>query len=157
MAAVDSQLQPNPPCFPRTFATTTTAFDLNIQADFTRSTLDEISAKYAIPDLFQATRDFFSHFLRDQRTCTITGKRGPLWDADVPFEEIRVWHSVRIQTHNQLYPGVTPPQKLFASPPSKEWPTGRCDTAIFATDVTTGLLRPPPGLEGKQSCSNRLK
>jgi len=156
-AAINSQTQSNPSHFPRTFATATTAFHLNLRADLTRSTIDEMSGKYAIPDLVQATRDFFSHYLRDQNTRTISGKRGPLWSADVPFKEIRVWRSVRVQTHSQLYPGVAPPQKLFASPPSKEWPTGRCDTAVFVTDVATSPLRPPPGLDGKFLCSLRSK
>ena len=149
-AAAAGQLQPNPPCFPRTFATTTTAFHLNIRADLTRSTLDELSVQYAIPDLLPATRDFLSHFLHDQNSRTIAGKRGPLWNANVPFETVRVWHSVRVQTHSQLSPDVTPSQKLFASPPNKEWPTGRCDTAMFTQDATSGPLRPPLGLDGKR-------
>ena len=147
--AAHDQLQPNPVCFPRTFATTTTAFHLNICANLTRSTIDEISAQYAIPDLLQATRDFFSHFLRDQNTRTIAGKRGPIWNANIPFEEIRVWHSVRVQTYSQLSPNVTTPQKLFASPPSEEWPTRRSDMAIFAQDAIAGPLQPPLGLDSR--------
>ena len=147
--AMDTQSQPDPPCFPRTFSTPTTAFHLNVRADLTCSTINKISGEYAIPDLLQATRDFFSHFLLDQNTRTIAGKRGPAWDSTVPFEQIRVWHSVRVRTFSQLHPNVTPPQKLFASPPGGAWPSGQCDTAIFAQDATTGPSRPPSGLDGE--------
>ena len=147
--ARDIQLMPDAPRFPRTFATPTTAFHLNIKPDLARSTISTISASYAIPDLLQATRDFLSHFLNDQSTRTIAGRRGPAWNADVPFDNIRVWNAVRVQTHSQLVPGPAPPRKLFASPPSEEWPTGRCDAAVFAQDATAGPPRPPPGLDGK--------
>ena len=112
--------------------------------------IDKISIQYEIPDLLQATCDFFSHFLHDQDSCTIGGRHGPASDTHLPFEQVWVWYSVRVQTYSQLYSGVACPQKLFASPPSKEWPTGRCDTAIFAQDAVTGPLQPPPGLDGKQ-------
>ena len=141
--------QPDPPCFPRTFSTPTTAFHLNVRADRSRSTIDEVSLQCNIPDLLQATRDFFSHFLRNQDTRTIGGRRGPAWNAEVPFKNVRVWHSVRVQTNSRVHAGVTPPQKLFASPPSEEWPAGRCDTAIFAEDAISAPPQPPPGLGGK--------
>ena len=150
--AVDGQLQLDSPSFPRTFATPTTAFHLNVRPDLSRSTIDELSAQYAIPDLLQATRDFFSHFLRDQDTRTIGGRRGPAWNAETPFEQVRVWYSVRVQTYSKLTTGVATPQKLFVSPPNDEWPVGRCDTAIFAQDSINGPLQPPPGLNGERSC-----
>ena len=131
-----------------------TAFHLNNRADLSRSTIEEVSVKFGIPDLLQATHDFFSHFFHDQTTRAIAGRRGPLWDVDVPFEDVRVWHSVRVQTYSQLSSGVTPPQKLFASPPTEEWPNGRCDTAIFSQEATAGPLRPPPGLNGELSHYN---
>ena len=148
---MDSQSQSDPPCFPQTFATPTTALHLNIRADISHSTIDELSIQYGIPDLLRTTRDFFSHFLHDQNTCTIGGRLGPAQNANLPFEEVRVWYSVRVQTYSQLYSGVACPQKLFASPPSDEWPTGRCDTVVFAQDAVTGPPQPPPGLDGKQS------
>ena len=60
LIAAHGQLQPNPIPFPRTFATATTAFHLNIRADFAHSTIDKISTRYSIPDLLQATHDFLS-------------------------------------------------------------------------------------------------
>jgi len=148
--AQHDQSQPTPPSFPRTFATPTTAFHLNNRANISRSTIGAISTKYEIPDLLQATRDFFSHFLHDQNTRTLGGRRGPAWNANLPFEQVRVWSSVRVQTYSQLRSGLTPPEKLYASPASQEWPKGRCDTAIFVQDSTGGPLCPPPGLNGKR-------
>ena len=151
-AHIRSQQNHHP--FPRTFSTPVTAFHLNNRADLSRSTIEEVSVKFGIPDLLQATHDFFSHFFHDQTTRAIAGRRGPLWDVDVPFEDVQVWHSVRVQTYSQLSSGVTPPQKLFASPPTEEWPNGRCDTAIFSQEATAGPLRPPPGLNGELSRYN---
>ncbi|KAF9782579.1 hypothetical protein BJ322DRAFT_1157393 [Thelephora terrestris] len=78
----------------------------------------------------------------------IAGRRGPGWDVAIPFKEVQVWHSVRVQTYSQLSSGVAPLQKLFALPPGEEWPNGRCDTAIFSHDAIAGPLQPPPGLDG---------
>jgi hypothetical protein len=135
--------------FPRTFATHTTAFHLNNRPDLSRSTIDELSIEHEIPDLLQATHDFFTHFLHDQTSRTITGRRGPVWDATIPFDQVRVWYSVRVQNYSQRDSGVALPQKLFASPPTEEWPNGRCDTALFAEDSSTaGPPQPSLGLNG---------
>jgi hypothetical protein len=146
--AAEIQTQPTPPLFPRT-ATSTTAFHLNLRADTSRVGIRDISAQFAIPDLLPALRDFFSHYLRDQQSRTVAGRRGPLQNASVPFEHVRVWHSVRVQLKGGYSSIPTPADKLFASPPSDEWPTGRCDTAIFSKDAEGGPTRPPPGLDGK--------
>ena len=141
--------QPNPLRCPRTFSTPTTAFHLNVRANCSHLTIDEVSLQYNIPDLLQGTRDFFSHFLRDQDTHTISGRRGPAWNANIPFKNVQVWHSVHVQTNSQVHSGITLPQKLYASPPSEEWPAGRCDTAMFAEDAISAPPRPPLGLDGK--------
>ena len=149
--AAEIQAQPAPPLFPRTFATPTTAFHLNLDPDTSRASIEDVSTQFAIPDLLPALRDFFSHYLCDQQSRAIAGRRGPLWNASAPFEDMRVWHSVRVQTQDGY--SQTPPDKLFASPPGGEWPTGRCDTAIFSIDAEGGPARPPPGLDGKSSLS----
>jgi hypothetical protein len=148
IAASEAQAQP-PRLFPRTFSTPTTAFRLNVRADTSRASITDVSTTFSIPDLLPVIRDFFSHYLRDQQSRAIAGRRGPLWNADAPFEDIKVWHSIRIQTKGGHSPAPTPPRKLFASPPGDQWPTGRCDTAIFSVDGEGGPERPPPGLEGK--------
>ena len=147
--AAEIQTQPTPPLFPRTFATRTTAFHLNLRPDTSHASLNNISTKFSIPDLLPLLRDFFSHYLHDQQSRTIAGRRGPLWNASVPFEHAKVWHSVRVQTRSVHSSAPIPADKLFASPPSDEWPSGRCDTAIFSINTEDGSTRPPPGLDGK--------
>lgn len=148
VAATEEETQPIS-LFPRTFVTQTTAFHLNIRADTSRASVADVSIQFAIPDLLPTLRDFLSHYLQNQQHRVIAGRRGALWNADVPFERVRVWHSVRVQTRARYPSTSTPPHKLFASPPSDEWPTGRCDTAIFSTNGKGGPERPPPGLDGK--------
>ena len=80
--------QPNPPCFPWTFSAPTTASHLNIQADCSHFTIDKVSLQYNIPDLLQATHDFFSHFLHNQDTHTIGGRHGPAWNTQAPFKNV---------------------------------------------------------------------
>ena len=149
IAASQARVQP-PPSFPRTFSTPTTAFHLNAKADTSRASIADVSIKFSIPDLLPALQDFFSHYLRNQQNRTIAGRRGPLWSADAPFEDVKVWHSIRIQTKSGQS-STTPPRKLFASPPSDEWPTGRCDTAIFSVDGEGGPEQATPGLDGRWS------
>ena len=154
--AAKTQAQPTPPLFPQTFSTATTAFHLNVNADTSRASIEEISIQFSIPDLLPALRDFFSHYLCDQQSRTIAGRRGPLWNASAPFEDVKVWHSIRVQTKGGYSSTPPPPDKLFASPPSDEWPTGRCDTAIFSIDAEGGPARPPPGLGGKLPLSPKV-
>ena len=63
--AAKTQAQPTPPLFPQTFSTATTAFHLNVNADTSRASIEEISIQFSIPDLLPALRDFFSHYLCD--------------------------------------------------------------------------------------------
>jgi hypothetical protein len=148
VAAATTQLDQPATLFPRTFATPTTAFHLNVKAHTSHASITELSTKFNLPNILPALRDFFLHYLQDQQNRAITGRRGPLWNADAPFEDVRIWHSVRVQAKGGNSPTPTPSRKLFASPPSKEWPTGRCDTAIFSVDGEGGPAQPPPGLEG---------
>ena len=152
-AIAEAQAQPVA-LFPRTFSTPTTAFRLNVKADTSRASITDICTEFSIPDILPALRDFLSHYLRDQQNRAIAGRRGPLWNVDAPFEEVRVWHSIRVQASGGYLPTPPPPRKLFASPPSHEWPTGRCDTAIFSVNGEGGPERPPPGLDGKLPCSS---
>ena len=147
--AAGIQAQQPPPPFPRTFATSTTAFHLNLRANTSCASIEDVAAQFAITDLLPSLRDFLSHYLHDQQSRAIGGRRGPMWNASAPFEDLRVWHSVRVQTKGGYSPTPTPAEKLFASPPGDEWPTGRCDTAIFSINAEGGPARPPPGLDGK--------
>ena len=146
--AAEMRAQPTP-LFLQTFTTPMTAFHLNLRADTSCASIEVISTQFAIPDLLLALQDFFSHYLQDQQNHTIAGRRGPLWNASAPFKDIRVWHSVRVQTRGGYSPTPAPAAKLFAIPLCEEWPTGQCDTAIFSKDVEGGPTWPSVGLDGK--------
>ncbi|KAF9786515.1 hypothetical protein BJ322DRAFT_1020529 [Thelephora terrestris] len=120
---------------------------LNARADTSCARIVDVSTKFAIPDLLPTLQDFFSHYLRDQQHRTIAERRGPLRDADAPFEDVKVWHSVRIQTKGG-------PSSATLTPPRNRWPTGRCDTAIFSVDGEGSSEQPPPGLEVTRHASD---
>jgi len=80
--------------------------------------------------------------LQDCRKTRASGRR------TVTVNEIQVWHSVQVQIFNSDG-GLRPPQQLFALPPSRNWLSGRCDTAPFRESVNPGSpQRPGPGLKG---------
>jgi hypothetical protein len=133
---------------PHTFATFTTGFHLKFKPDITQVEADVVAADFNIPNLHTSIQDFLSHYLHDQETRKIAGRLGPPDDTPLPFNEIRVWYSVQVQNFNSDG-DLRPPQRLFASPPSDDWPFGRCDTLLFRESVGPGSpQRPGLGLKG---------
>jgi hypothetical protein len=133
---------------PRTFATSTTGFQLRLRPHITRAEIDVVAMDFRIPNLHVSIRDFLSHYLYDQETRRIAGRQGTIGSALLPFDEIRVWYAFRAQNYDSNG-SLRPPQRLFASPPSSDWPSGRCDTALFRESVDVGSpQRPGPGLKG---------
>jgi hypothetical protein len=145
----------------RVFSTPTTAFRVNHRPDINKITVDALAERFDIPDLRAALADFLAHYLGNQDMRRIGGRRIAQRTAPLPFEEVQVWFSVKVQTYSCDGPGIVPPQKLMASPPSNGWPQGRCDTAMYCQDVNNCPDSPPAGLEGTliislQLCSNAL-
>jgi hypothetical protein len=132
----------------RIFSTPLAAFHLNRHPDISKIAVDVLAERFSIPDLRSALADFLAHYLVDQGMHRIGGRRASRHTAPLPFQEVQVWFSVRVQTHSCDGPGVVPPQRLMALPPSDEWPQGRCDTAIFCQDTYNCPDRPPAGLQG---------
>lgn len=148
--SVNTVAPPDPPTssVPRTFATSTTGFHLRVRPNITRAEIDVVATDFHIPNLRVSIRDFLSHYLYDQETRRISGRQGLMDYRLLPFDEIRVWHSVQVQNYNSDG-GLRPPQRLFASPPSDDWPSGRCDTMLFRESIDVGSpQRPGPGLKG---------
>jgi hypothetical protein len=55
--------------------------------------------------------------------------------AMLPFTEVQVWYSVRMQVpavDDEFQ--VMPAETVHTCPPSKEWPCGRYDTALLIDD-----------------------
>ena len=128
----------------RTFHTETTAFQLNRLPGLKKATVDEIAIKFKIPDLRPALADYVRRARELYSTTFKLGQRrvSPL-DANLPFTHIEVWHSVRMQMQTTDATDITTPQRVCASPPSKEWPFGRYDTVLLSNGTTPG-----PGLGG---------
>ena len=68
--------------------------------------------------------------------------------ATLPFNEIQIWHSVRIQTKAAHDPTTTvPPDVLHAAPPTQDWPHGYYEHALVWNDPTVNW--PGSGISGK--------
>ena len=138
---------PSTPSPPPTFSTNTTAFHLNSSPNAAKMPLDEVSVLFGIDDLSVAIKDFLAHYLREPQTRTVGSRQGGHDDRRVPFDEVKVWHSIQVQTRTSTG-GLRVPQRLFAVPPSDAWPLGRYDTAIFREDIENGPLTPDRGFNG---------
>jgi len=131
----------------RTFSTKTTAFHLNIKANVSKMSLCDFSSLFKIPNLPISIVDFLTHYLHDQRFRKIGGRQGSSDNPHIPFDNVKIWHSVLVQNLSSNN-GLRVPQRLFAVPPSDAWPFGRYDTAIFREDIEGGPQIPGCGLNG---------
>jgi hypothetical protein len=131
-----------------TFCTPTTAFRLTTRADFDILTLEEAAKLYRLPDLVGACDDYYRRLTRIEESPSsdvFPSFGGPRRSdgkevADVPFNKIKVWRQVRVQTRSvqgdlRLRRSVA----LQAWPPGyhKDWPHGRTDTWIIANNMRT--------------------
>ena len=133
----------------RTFSTSWAAFNLNRQPDIRAISVDSLSEKYNLPDLHPALLDFFSKHLRNPSVHHIGGRRRTRANTSLPFKEVMVWYSLRVQTRSLDDGSVTDPRRLTAMPPCDSWPLGRYDTALFVHDSANPAPSPAIGLDGK--------
>ena len=93
-----ASVSPSTPLPLRTFCTDTTGFRLNRYPDLPLSTIDEVAAKFKLPDLRAALSDYIRR-MRDLRltTFTIGQRRLSPPDAALPFDHLQVWYSARVQ------------------------------------------------------------
>lgn len=147
LAAADKR--PGLPFPPRTFVSAGTAFHLGRDPSF-KSTIDEVSHAFDLPDFRQALADYLRHAADPNiniATIPIGGRRTAAPDCTLPFNEIRLWRNVRIQTKKYHYPDeAAEAHTVMASPPSTEWPMGQYDTVLINTDENQQW--PKSGLQG---------
>ena len=136
-----------PSVLPRTFTMNKTAFHLKLKPDVNQMTVDDGAIEFRIPDLRVSIRDWFISYLNDPAVRTISGRQGSTHNVQLPFEEVRVWHSVRVQNHDATG-GLRPPRRLFTKPSSHDWPFGQYDTALFREAIDGGPELPGFGLDG---------
>lgn len=133
----------------RTFSTASTAFHLNQRANTTRCSVDEAAVAFALPDLRPALIDYVQRVQnRTHHTHSIGGRRcAPATGGTLPFKEIQIWHQVKLQlraVHDSTT--VMSPYTIHSSPPTTEWPLGRCDTALAINDPSINW--PGSGIAG---------
>ncbi|KAF9791321.1 hypothetical protein BJ322DRAFT_1000188, partial [Thelephora terrestris] len=131
-------------------------FNVNRKPDIPRISIDALAEKYKLPDLRPALLDFFSQWSNDPLFHSIGGRRGTHTNARLPFTNVIVWYSVRIQTYSLDDKSVTSPRRLNATPPCDSWPFGRYDTALFAHSNVDPALSPDVGLAGYDISQIRL-
>ena len=134
----------------RTFSTPWAAFNLGRRPDIPRISVDLLAEKYELPDLRPALLDFLSKWTKNVSVYRIGGRRQSRVDDQLPFDDLAVWYSIRLQTHSLDDPGssITEPRRLVARPPCDSWPLGRYDSVIFSHDSTNPSSSPDIGLDG---------
>lgn len=104
----------------------TTAFLVNIRPHATLS-VDEAAEIFKLPDLRPALGDFDSGLGYMDRH----GQRRSPATCSLPFNQLRVWHNLRLQQHSAQDDRVLrPAETLQALPPSADLPHGRCNTVL---------------------------
>lgn len=141
--------RPEVPFPPRTFISAQTAFHLTRDPSF-RSTVNDTSTTYNLPDLRPALADYLRHNTDPNiniLTLPIGGRRNAAPDCALPSTAIRLWTSVRLQTKKFHYADqAAEARTVMASPPSEEWPVGRYDTVLVNNE--TDRQWPKSGLQG---------
>ena len=120
----------------RTFAESEVAFHLNRDPSFKRSKVDDVAAKFRIPDLCSALAEYAAHVRSSVDIFTLGGRRANVnVDRELPFSHLEVWANFRLQSKGYHAPHeLLPAQTINASPPSDSWPLGQLDPVIFNID-----------------------
>jgi hypothetical protein len=128
----------------RTFSTHSfTVIHLNRDASISSISIDEASQKFGLRDLRSAMNDYY-HYLSNPNEDASRGPalrrtaRSSSQATTLPFENIRIWYTIKVQTKSLTEPGKTSrPRTLCAEPKSTEsgWPYGRYDCALFINDL----------------------
>ncbi|KAF7972624.1 hypothetical protein HWV62_17370 [Athelia sp. TMB] len=158
--AILAAVVPSPKNLPfplRTFTSGSTSFHLARDPSFSLS-VDDACSLFKLPDLRQALSDYW----RDAADpvinvlTTIIGTRcTSLPGCSLPFDSIRIWPSIRMQSKTFHYPErVAEPRTVMAAPPSEEWPFGQCDTVLVNNELSQQW--PASGFNGHSAAQLRL-
>jgi hypothetical protein len=117
-----------------------TAIHLNRDPSIKIISIQEAAMKFRIPDLGEAIQEYLyrqTHSLPVASGLAIARSAIPQPAPPLPFDKVRVWFSIRVQTKSLLSPGrVNKAAAIAACPPSNDtWSHGRCDCALFINDV----------------------
>lgn len=132
----------------RTFATPWAAFNLNRKPDIPLS-INSTAEMFKLQDLRPALLDFFSNHLQNPSIHHIGGCQRAWANIQLPFNDVMVWYSLRMQVQSMDDGLIIDPQRLNVMPPSDSWPLGQYDTALFVDDSTNFTASPDVGLDGR--------
>ncbi|KAG1765863.1 hypothetical protein EV702DRAFT_981235 [Suillus placidus] len=126
------------------------AIHLNFDASIQRISVDVVTEKFSLPDLWGALTDYVE---REGRTGLPTfhkleGPHRAKPDAPLPFDDLRVWFKVRIQQASYHGQSTPPALTVNVSPLSATGKYGHYDAAIFTVDDTKLDQWPASGLKG---------
>ena len=141
----------------RTLSTSWAAFSLGRRPDISRISVDSLAEKYQLPDLRPALVDFFNKYSRNVSVHRIGGRRQSQADSQLPFDNVMVWFSLRLQTRSLDDGLITEPQRLMAQPPCDAWPLGRYDSVLFSHDSANPTSSPGVGLDGMSTNETYLR
>ena len=141
----------------RTFSTPYAAFNLGRRPDIPHISVDSLAEKYQLPDLRPALLDFLNKHAENISVYRIGGRRRSWMDDRLPFNDVAVWYSIRLQTRSLDDGLITEPRRLVARPPCDSWPLGRYDSVIFSHDSANPLSSPGVGLDGMSAKTWQLR
>ena len=104
-------------------------------------TIDQIAAKFNIPDLPGALADY----LINRDIAHVSGRHLHGDHTVLPFTAVEVWTKVQIQNCTYHAPhNIIPAQMANALPPSTTWQSGHADTVLI--NVNSDYVWPQSGL-----------
>ncbi|KAG6369928.1 hypothetical protein JVT61DRAFT_13312 [Boletus reticuloceps] len=117
----------------RVFVASSTVFHLNHEPSIRRISIDDAAQKFNLPDLQGALGDYLNHEGAFARNFHVfSGPRRSSHNAELPFNELRVWYKVRLQQksyHDLLTLGLA--FTVHAHPPCRPWKYGCYDGALL--------------------------
>ncbi|KAF8425368.1 hypothetical protein L210DRAFT_3421346 [Boletus edulis BED1] len=132
----------------RVFVAGSTAFHLNHELSIRRMSIDDAAQKFDLPDLRGALGDYVNREgAFAQNFHVFGGPRRSSHDAELPFNELRVWYKVRLQQksyHDLSTLGLA--FTVHAHPPCQPWKYGHYDGVLLNIDEAHAW--PSSGLAG---------
>ena len=129
------------------------AFHLTHDANLKRMTVDDVAKKFNLPDFRPALGDYMIRLAGQKGEPfiqSVGGRRYSRQGCRLPFAQIEVWNRVRLQSKSYHPPhDLLPAHTINASPPSPDWPLGRCDSVLINNDPSKEW--PSSGLNGNSS------
>jgi hypothetical protein len=140
---------PHAPLPFRTFAGASAALHLTRDPSFKRMSVDDVAARFNLPDLRPSLADYLQHIKAGAASVQVVGgRRTAVTGCPLPFDSLEIWTNVRIQSKAYHNPkGVLPPLTVTASPPSNAYPLGKYDAVLVNTDPS--MQWPYSGIKGK--------